>query len=173
MLCDFVQILPVRDLKYVSEHSQSIKYVHLISSYFLGVVFLFTSIDKLFHYNEFLNALAGYVLTPPAMVSYLALPIIFTELWVGAGLLLNWWRKAAALTSASLLTVFTLALTLNYIYKPGTICGCWFTITLGTATEIHIAQNVVMLGLALTIWGLELDLTKKSASGTIHRAVSS
>lgn len=157
----------------VDEYSQSMKYVHLISSYFLGVVFLFTSIDKLFHYNAFLNALANYVLTPSAIVSYLALPIILAEFWVGIGLLIKWWRKAAALITASLLFIFTLALILNYIYKPGTICGCWFTITLGTATEIHIAQNVVMLGLALTVWWLDSNLTKKSATGTIHRAVSS
>ncbi len=143
------------------------KYIHFIASYFLGVVFLFTSIDKLFHYNAFLNALASYVLMPAAIVSYLALPIILTELWAGVGLLIKWWRKAAALTSASLLTIFTLALTLNYIYKPGAICGCWFTITLGTATEIHIAQNLVMLGLALTVWWLEPALTKKTSLASL------
>ncbi|MGI0014947.1 MAG: MauE/DoxX family redox-associated membrane protein, partial [Nitrososphaera sp.] len=138
-----------------------------------GVVFLFTVIDKLFHYNAFLNALASYVLMPPAIAPYLALPIILSELWVGVGMLIKPWREGAALTAASLLSIFTLALILNYFYKPGAICGCWFTITLGTATEIHITQNFVMLGLALTVWWLDRNLTKKSAARTIHRAVSS
>lgn len=153
----------------IDEHGQSMKYVHLVSSYFLSVVFLFTSIDKFFHYKEFLNALASYVLMPPTIAPYLVLPIIFTELWVGVGMLVKRLREPAALTSASLLTIFTLALTLNYFYEPEAICGCWFTITLGTATEVHIIQNLIMVGLAFTVWWRDRNsMTKTVAGSTVH-----
>jgi uncharacterized membrane protein YphA (DoxX/SURF4 family) len=128
------------------------KIVRAISLLFVAALFLYAGIDKAFHYGGFVKALDGYVLVPEGLERYLALPLILTELLVGVGLLLKPWRSPAALAAVLLLSVFTVALAINQRLAPGVECGCWFTITLGKATASHVVQNLILLGLALTIW---------------------
>lgn len=137
------------------------KNVSLLSAVFLAVVFLFAGIDKIFHFGGFVNALASYAVVPAAVARYLALPVVLSELWVGVGLLVPRWRRTAALAAAVLLAVFTVALIGNLYFSPGSICGCWFTITLGRTTRMHVAQNVVLLALAVSVW---LDYRGRAAA---------
>lgn len=123
-------------------------YISSISNYFLAAVFLFTGIDKLFHYKGFIIALSSYVVVPAGSADYLALPIMLSEIWIAVGLLITSWRKMAALIAVGAMGLFTVALVINYIYAPESICGCWFSITLGTATPTHILMNLTLIGLA-------------------------
>jgi uncharacterized membrane protein YphA (DoxX/SURF4 family) len=129
-----------------------VKIVRSLSLVFLAALFLFAGVDKLFHYGGFVKALDGYVLVPEGLERHLAMPVILAELLVGAGLLLKAWRTPASLLAAILLSVFTVALAVNQRYAPGVECGCWFTVTLGKATSSHILQNVLLLGLAVSVW---------------------
>jgi uncharacterized membrane protein YphA (DoxX/SURF4 family) len=129
-----------------------VKTVRTLSLLFLSLLFLYAGIDKAFHYGGFVKALGGYVLVPDGFERLLALPVILAELLVGAGLLYKPWRQPAALLAAVLLTAFTAALAINQHYAPGVECGCWFTVTLGKASASHIVQNLILLGLALSIW---------------------
>jgi uncharacterized membrane protein len=128
------------------------KLARALSLAFLAALFLYAGIDKAFHYGGFVKALGGYVVVPDGAERFFALPVILAELMVGAGLLLRPWRASAALAGAVLLAVFTVALAINQKVAPGAECGCWFTVTLGKATPSHIGQNLVLLGLALSIW---------------------
>jgi len=78
---------------------------------------------------------------PTAVAGYVALALILTELWVALGLLVPSWRAAAALAAAVLLTVFSVAVAINLYHSPASVCGCWFTITLGRGTRLHVLQN--------------------------------
>jgi len=118
----------------------------------LVALFLFTGIDKLLHYEGFVNALRNYTLVPPGAARWLAMPVILAELLVAVGLLVVAWRAAAALLAAGLLATFTAAVATNYIYGEKGICGCWFTITLNQGTGVHIVQNLMLIGLALMVW---------------------
>jgi len=122
------------------------------SRYFLAALFIFAATDKLFHYQGFIKALGNYVLVPHGAAEYLALPIILTEVWIGAGLIVRPWRTPAGLLATGLMLMFTCALTLNYVYAPRSVCGCWFSITLGTATITHIVANLFLVGLSITVW---------------------
>lgn len=128
------------------------KIVRALSLVLLAALFLYAGLDKLFHYGGFVKALGGYVLVPDGLERFLALPVILAELLAGAGLLIKVWRVSAALLAAVLLCAFTVALAVNQVYAPGAECGCWFTVTLGKATSSHIFQNVLLLGLAVSIW---------------------
>ncbi len=128
------------------------KVVRALSLVFLAALFLYAGIDKLFHYGGFVKALGNYVLVPEGLERFLALPVILAELLAGAGLLIKAWRAPASLLAALLLFVFTVALAVNQRYAPGVECGCWFTVTLGKATSSHILQNVLLLGLAVSVW---------------------
>ena len=134
------------------------KTVRTISLLFLAVLFLYAGLDKAFHYAGFVNALGGYVLVPDGMEHVLALPLILSELLVGAGLLFKPWRPPAALVATMLLAAFTVALMVNQRYAPAAECGCWFTVTLGKATGSHVVQNLLLLGLSLSLWLDERNL---------------
>lgn len=63
-------------------------FISAVSTYFLAAVFLFTGVDKLFHYKGFIIALSSYVVAPSGSADYLALPIILSEIWIAVGLLI-------------------------------------------------------------------------------------
>ena len=67
----------------------------------LAVIFLFSSIDKLMHYDGFVNALRSYIVVPRGWAVYLAVPMIAVELMIGVGLFVRPWRRQAALTAAA------------------------------------------------------------------------
>jgi uncharacterized membrane protein YphA (DoxX/SURF4 family) len=118
---------------------------------FLAAIFLFSSIDKVLHYQGFVNAMRNYVLVPAGTAPFFAPPVIGVELLVGLGLLFPAWRRPAALTAASLLGLFTVAIALNHLYGDRGICGCWFTITLAKSTSMHLMQNLLMALMALVV----------------------
>ena len=128
------------------------RFVPMVSTFFLAAIFLYAGIDKAFHYDGFVNALASYAVVPAGLAQILAPAVIVAEVWIGLGLLWRPWRAQAALVGAAILGVFTIALAINQVYAPGTDCGCWFTFTLAQGTGMHIVQNLVFLGLALTLW---------------------
>jgi hypothetical protein len=125
----------------------------------LVILFLYSGLDKLFHYQGFVNALSDYVLVPKGWARHLAMPVIAIELLIAVGLVVHAWRRSAARLAAVTLGVFTSALLANYFLGARGICGCWFTFTLAQSTELHIAQNLVFLGLAVIV-GFENEPAK-------------
>jgi uncharacterized membrane protein YphA (DoxX/SURF4 family) len=141
-----------------------VKHSLVISSYFLAAIFLFAGFDKVYHYEGFINALNSYSLIPRGGAQLLAMPLILAEICTGLGLAVASWRRHAAFTATALLALFTVALTVNHFIRPGSICGCWFTLTLAKGTKLHILQNLVLLGLSISIW---YDLSKGRQSGAV------
>ncbi len=128
-----------------------IEYVTRISGYFLAAFFLYTGIDKVFHYGGFVKALGSYAVVPESLAPFLALPVIVSEIVVGLAFLVPSWRRSAARASALLLVGFTAALAVNLQLGVEAPCGCWFTLSLGAATGQHILLNLVLLALALSL----------------------
>lgn len=133
------------------------KFIALASTLFLAALFLFTGIDKVFHYTSFVNALESYHLVPSGFAGILAPVVIAVEVAVGLGLLVRPWRATAALAGALMLGLFTAALIANQFYAPGNVCGCWFTVTLAESTGSHIGLNAVLIALSLTTWWTERE----------------
>jgi len=110
---------------------------------FLSLLFAFSSLDKVFHYHQFVNAVRNYSLVPRGFASFLALPLIFLEVFISISLLYRPWRRSAAILGAASMILFTAALLTNYLYGARGICGCWFTLTLAQGNSVHIAQNII------------------------------
>jgi uncharacterized membrane protein len=130
----------------------AMKWVRALSLGFLAALFLYAGVDKALHFAGFMRALSGYVIVPDGMERFLGLPVVLAELLVGMGLLMKPWRQPAALLASVLLLTFTLALAINQRYAPGAECGCWFTVTLGRASGSHVLQNLLLFGLASSLW---------------------
>lgn len=130
----------------------------------LAVIFVFSGVDKILHYQGFVNALSDYVLVPRGTAPLLAVPVIVVELMIGLGLLVRPWRQAAALTAAVTLALFTAALGFNQAYGGRGICGCWFTITLAKSTHMHLLQNLFLAALAVNLWWEERNRLRAATS---------
>lgn len=139
----------------------------------LAAIFLFSGLDKIFHYQAFVNAVRNYVLVPQGWAGYLAPAVVLVELMIGVGLLARPWRRSAALTAVLTLAAFTAAVSFNYVYGSRGICGCWFTITLAESTELHLLQNALFLCLALSVWWDEGKRSRAAAEGPPTIVVSS
>lgn len=133
------------------------------SALFLAAVMLFAGGDKLFHYGGFVKALESYVLVPNGSEAFLALPLILAELILALGLLLPAWRRRAAVGTAALLAIFTVAVLVNQRLVPEAPCGCTFTLTLGAGDGLHIALNLLLVAVAVS---LAFDTTQPSRSRT-------
>ena len=133
-------------------NQRDLKHLDKAIIFFLAVVFLFSGIDKIFHYEGFVNALRNYVLVPRGMAPYFAMPVIVVEIMIGLGLLFKSRRRAAALGAVATLALFSTALGLNHLYGERGICGCWFTITLAQGTAMHLTQNLILAAMAAVTW---------------------
>ena len=153
-----------------SQVSAFVKWLHrrstVLGSWFLGSVLLLAACDKLLHLEGFYNAVRSYALVPSSLESALPLPIILAEVTFGAGLFTLRWRRLAAWSVAGLFGVFSIGLAGNLFYTPGSVCGCWFTLGANTPSTLHIAQNVAMLLLGVTI---ALDRPPKPSRGAEGR----
>ncbi len=128
------------------------RFFSFASSAFLALIFLYAGIDKAVHYDGFINAIGSYVLVPDWIAPGLAPMVIGLEIAIGLGLLFPTHRFQAALAGALTLGVFAVALTVNLVVAPGSVCGCWFSITLAQSDEAHIALNLILAVLASTLW---------------------
>lgn len=123
--------------------------VRALSLTLLVGLFLFSGTDKLLHYGGFVTALGSYVVLPRGVAPYIAPALIGSELWIAVGLMIQRWRPSASALGAVLLLVFAVALFVNRYYNPGAICGCWFTLTLGKSTALHVTQNLLLAAVAV------------------------
>ena len=141
------------------------RWIALASTLFLSLVFLYAGIDKAVHYDGFINALGSYAVVPSSLAPGLAPAVILLEILLALGLLLPSKRAAAALAGALMLGAFTVALVVNLIFAPGSVCGCWFSITLAESDGGHIFLNLILMGLALTLWAQGRERATPAADG--------
>lgn len=155
-------------MRLIVAHSGQLR---LYSVWILAAVLGLASIDKLVHYDGFVTALQHYVILPRSVAPFLAIFVILSELWIAGGLLLRNSRRIACVSSAALLVVFALALGVNYYYDQSAPCGCSFTFTLGDSSPVHIALNLILAGLALTLPIDEVNAANTQLSSILRKEV--
>ena len=139
---------------------------------------LFAGIDKIVHYDGFVNALRSYAAIPESFAAPLAPAVILAELWTGTGLLRRSLRQRAAWTGAAFAgNLFdgdlTIVLAVDQLAAPGSVCGCWFTLTLPESSGAHVARNLVLLALSLTLWWeIRSGARSEESSEIVHEATS-
>lgn len=136
-------------------------------AWLLGAMLFLAASDKLFHLEGFYNAVASYALVPTFLESALPLPIIVAEVLLGLGLFTSRWRRTAAWAVAGLFGLFSIALASNLLIAPGSVCGCWFTLGANTPSGLHIAQNVTLLMLSVTIALEKTPMPSRGAGGQL------
>jgi len=101
--------------------------VQTLSSIIFGGIFIFASIDKIIHPNEFAKILYNYKLLPDFIINVMAIILPWTELLLGSFLFLGIYPWKSALVLSSLIVVFIIAILINVIRGLNINCGCFTT----------------------------------------------
>lgn len=93
----------------------------------LGVIWIWASIDKLFHPREFAEIVYNYRLLPDMAVNAVAIVLPSFEILLGLFLVIGVWVPGAAFGSLFLMSVFLMAIGYNLYRGLDIHCGCFST----------------------------------------------
>jgi uncharacterized membrane protein YphA (DoxX/SURF4 family) len=99
--------------------------VVLITRLFLGILFVYASIDKIRYPGPFSDTVLNYHVLPYVLVNLFALWLPFVEFVCGAFLLLGIWSKAASGLILAMMVVFLVAIVQGVARGIDTHCGCF------------------------------------------------
>lgn len=91
----------------------------------LGAIFAAAAVPKILDPPAFAHMIYNYRLLPGSAVNAAALVLPWIEIWVGAALILGFWKRTAAWISGAMLLLFVGALTVNLVRGNPVNCGCF------------------------------------------------
>lgn len=97
----------------------------------LGSVFVYASIDKIYHPTAFAQIVYNYQVIPDALINITAIVLPWLELLLGILLIAGIWLPSAILLSNLLLLTFFGTLVFNEVRGISVHCGCFTTSTQG------------------------------------------
>lgn len=117
----------------------------------LGLVYVYASIDKILHPRLFADAVAGFGLVPPKLVTLVAVILPWLELIAGGLLVVGLLACSSALVLGFLSLIFGGAISFAIIQGLDITCGC-FALGSGVPGWGHLALNALLLALsAITV----------------------
>jgi len=99
----------------------------IVSRLILGGIFVYASIDKIAHPDQFAEIVYNYKLMPGMAVNVMAIVLPWVELLAGLFLILGIWVKDSAAILGALLVVFIGAIGINLARGLDFDCGCFST----------------------------------------------
>lgn len=103
------------------------KRIVLIFRVVLGVIFIYASLDKIAHPEQFARIIYNYKILPPFLINVFAITLPWVELIAGLFLILGIFTESASLLICLLLMVFVVAISINLYRGVDLNCGCFST----------------------------------------------
>ena len=131
-------------------------YTLLFFRFALGGLFIYASLDKIQHPQEFSDLIDNFHVTPILVNNIFALTLSWVELIIGIGLISGIYLDAVLHLTILLLVWFIFILAQAVIRGIDTHCGC-FKVDEGNTTDFRgllikrIFEDVVFLGMALIL----------------------
>ena len=101
--------------------------VRIILRIGLGFVFIYASIDKVIHPDQFAEIMMDYEILPHVVVNLSALWLAWLEVVLGVCLITGVWVRASALMVTGLTVIFIGGLSIAFTRGVGLHCGCFST----------------------------------------------
>jgi uncharacterized membrane protein YphA (DoxX/SURF4 family) len=126
----------------------------------LGGILVLAGSLKLPDPSAFANEIANYRFLP-SLAPWLAATLPMVEIVLGMALVVapQSWRRAAALATAGLMAIFTVAVTQVVARGINVDCGC-FGGSSGPVTLITVGRDLILLGMAVGILWLERSVSR-------------
>ncbi len=134
-------------------------YASVIFRWAVGLIFIYASMDKLFHPSAFTVAVYNYKILPGGLINLVAITLPWLELVCGILLIMGLFPRAAALILSLLLVVFFFALSISLYRGIDISCGCF---TVSTAAEkinvTYMVRDVLVLAMSFQILCFDRNL---------------
>ncbi len=129
------------------------RYLVLVSRLVLGFIFVYASIEKIAHPNDFAEIIESYRILPLAAINIVAIVLPWTELLCGLFLILGIFARSSALLVSVMLMMFIGAMLASVIRGLDISCGC-FSVTTesGKIGLRRLVEDVVMLIMSAQIY---------------------
>jgi len=112
----------------------------------IGGMFVYASIDKIVHPDQFAKIIYYYKMMPGDLINFFALILPLVELITGVFLIAGFWEKSAGLLITALLLIFLVALTSAYVRGIDISCGCFSTTTKVKGEVLsYIFRDIVLI----------------------------
>jgi cobalt-zinc-cadmium efflux system protein len=138
----------------------------------LGLVFIYASVDKVVHPDQFAEIMQDYEILPNAVVNLASLWLAWLEAVLGVCLIAGVWVRAAALMVTGLTVIFIGGLSTALTRGVGLHCGCFSTAAGGAArTWISLWQEGLILLACVWLTVLTLNDATRGTKGPGQRPV--
>jgi len=105
----------------------SSQYLVLLFRLIVGITFVYASLDKIAHPQEFARAVYNYRILPGFLINIFAITLPWIELFCGLFLILGLFIESASFLISFLLIIFIIALSVNFLRGLDIACGCFTT----------------------------------------------
>ncbi len=127
----------------------------------IACVFIFASIDKIFHPQAFARIVFDYQILPGFLINITALILPWLELIVGASLMMNRWMHGASTIAAALMSIFIGVIFFNLARGLDISCGCFSTDSNDNPmSKLTLFRDIFFLCLALCLFMLTIYKNK-------------
>lgn len=126
----------------------------IVSRLILGGLFIYASIDKIAHPDQFAEIVYNYKLMPGFTVNLMAIVLPWLEMIAGLFLVLGIWVKDSAGILGALLLVFLVAISINLARGLDFNCGCFSTAghEKSSAVLLLVRDLVLLLPVVHLLW---------------------
>lgn len=144
-------------------------FVFLTLRIFLGIIFVYASLDKIIHPYAFAQILSNYQILPISMINLTAMVLPWCELLIGVCLIFGFFLPGSLFLSNLLLATFFSALLLSFARGLNIECGCFNTsfhkLASGSMTW-YLVRDAIFLAIAAYLFSkfcLKRDYTENSS----------
>jgi uncharacterized membrane protein YphA (DoxX/SURF4 family) len=130
------------------------KRVVLIFRLILGVTFVYASLDKIAHPEQFAKIVYNYKILPSFLINIFAVTLPWVEFLAGLFLILGIFTESASLLISFLLVIFVVAISINVFIRGVDLnCGCFSTNPAGKKEGINLLfKDFLFLFMGLMIF---------------------
>lgn len=129
-------------------------YLTLLCRIIFGSIFIYASLDKIAHPDQFARIIYNYHLVPGSLVNLCALILPVTEFLAGAFLILGILYRGSLNYLVIMMVIFMIAIGINVIRGVNLECGCFTVSSKAKNAGIElIIRDIIMLipGLILMV----------------------
>ena len=117
----------------------------------LGAIFIWASLDKISHPEEFIKIVESYKLLPFSLAVIFAVSLPWIELICGLLLIAGTYTRSSALVLTSMLGSFMVAIGINLYRGADLSCGCFDVQTGSNDLWLTFIRDIALIAMGLQI----------------------
>jgi uncharacterized membrane protein YphA (DoxX/SURF4 family) len=136
-------------------------YTVLVFRLILGGIFIYASLDKIAHPEQFAKIVYNYKILPHSLINIFAIILPWVELLCGLFLIAGIFVESSSAILSLLLISFVIALSANFLRGMDVNCGCFSTDPKGKEEgAVLLLRDFVLLAIGLQIFFNKLKRVK-------------